>query len=333
MPKENVDIISQLPLAQADPLALHPTTISVYAFKQRYSDYLARYPFSIGYLGLKNPFTQHIIKCETDYRLFLREFAYYSFCREFEQKALDSEEAASFASQEARETIALTKKQYREAHDEILAELRSAENIAHEAKLDATAARNSMKQAEERLQKIEKRRSSVNAVFTVILIVCTILAFFIGKGSGKKAGYAEGQVSAKNYSYDNDYNNGQAEDNSREYEAGRTDGYRTGYEAGLNEGYRNGYDDGVDAGYSTGYLYGKQDGASSSTVSSGKSGNGGTSSTRDTPIADTYIGNASSKKFHLPTCSYLPDKSNQVTFDSREDAIAAGYIPCGHCHP
>ena len=54
---------------------------------------------------------------------------------------------------------------------------------------------------------------------------------------------------------------------------------------------------------------------------------------RDKPIAITYIGNSSTKKFHKPTCSYLPDQTNQVTFNTREKAIAAGYEPCGHCHP
>lgn len=54
---------------------------------------------------------------------------------------------------------------------------------------------------------------------------------------------------------------------------------------------------------------------------------------RDVPIALSYIGNKKTKKFHKSTCSYLPDKSNQITFDSREEAIAAGYDPCGHCHP
>ena len=54
---------------------------------------------------------------------------------------------------------------------------------------------------------------------------------------------------------------------------------------------------------------------------------------RDEPIAITYIGNKNSKKFHKPTCSYLPDKANQVTFDTREEAVAAGYSPCGHCSP
>lgn len=46
-----------------------------------------------------------------------------------------------------------------------------------------------------------------------------------------------------------------------------------------------------------------------------------------------YIGSKKSKKFHLPDCSYLPDQPNQIPFDSRDEAIAAGYKPCGHCNP
>ena len=52
----------------------------------------------------------------------------------------------------------------------------------------------------------------------------------------------------------------------------------------------------------------------------------------DIEPADTcYIGNKNSKKLHLPTCSGLPSESNRVIFDSYDDAIAQGYIPCGNC--
>ena len=46
-----------------------------------------------------------------------------------------------------------------------------------------------------------------------------------------------------------------------------------------------------------------------------------------------YIGNINTKKFHLPTCSGLPLEKNRTFFDSREDAINAGYDPCGICKP
>ena len=59
-----------------------------------------------------------------------------------------------------------------------------------------------------------------------------------------------------------------------------------------------------------------------------------TGPTRAAPVSyEYYLGSKSSKKFHLPTCSYLPDQVNQVTFSSREDALNAGYTPCGHCNP
>lgn len=58
-----------------------------------------------------------------------------------------------------------------------------------------------------------------------------------------------------------------------------------------------------------------------------------TSVTRALPETGAYIGNGETKKFHYFYCSYLPDAENQIPFDSRDEAIAAGYTPCGHCHP
>lgn len=49
--------------------------------------------------------------------------------------------------------------------------------------------------------------------------------------------------------------------------------------------------------------------------------------------AGEYIGNVNSKKFHLPTCQTLPAEQNRVFFDSREEAVDAGYSPCGNCKP
>jgi competence protein ComEC len=47
----------------------------------------------------------------------------------------------------------------------------------------------------------------------------------------------------------------------------------------------------------------------------------------------TYIGNVSSKKFHAPDCKSLPDESNRIWFTTREEAVSAGYSPCGNCDP
>lgn len=47
----------------------------------------------------------------------------------------------------------------------------------------------------------------------------------------------------------------------------------------------------------------------------------------------TYVGNVNSKKFHLPTCSSLPDEINRTYFDNRQEAIDNGYEPCKKCDP
>jgi len=44
-----------------------------------------------------------------------------------------------------------------------------------------------------------------------------------------------------------------------------------------------------------------------------------------------YIGNINSKKLHRPSCSGLPNESNRVIFNTYDEAIEAGYDPCGNC--
>ena len=44
-----------------------------------------------------------------------------------------------------------------------------------------------------------------------------------------------------------------------------------------------------------------------------------------------YIGNKNSKKFHTPDCSSLPSEKNRIEFSSYDEAIDAGYSPCGSC--
>lgn len=52
----------------------------------------------------------------------------------------------------------------------------------------------------------------------------------------------------------------------------------------------------------------------------------------DVEPADTrVVGNKNSKKFHAPDCKNLPKEENQIWFDSYQDAIDAGYTPCGTC--
>ena len=52
------------------------------------------------------------------------------------------------------------------------------------------------------------------------------------------------------------------------------------------------------------------------------------------PATGSYIDNRNNHKLHRASCSYLPKEKNQVIFDTREAAVAAGYNdPCGHCNP
>jgi competence protein ComEC len=49
------------------------------------------------------------------------------------------------------------------------------------------------------------------------------------------------------------------------------------------------------------------------------------------PVAQTFIGNKNSKKFHSQDCSSLPKEENQVLFGSYQEAVDAGFTPCGGC--
>jgi len=53
----------------------------------------------------------------------------------------------------------------------------------------------------------------------------------------------------------------------------------------------------------------------------------------ETSTSGNFIGNKRSLKFHLPTCKYLPAEKNRVYFQSRDDAISEGYVPCKVCNP
>lgn len=89
----------------------------------------------------------------------------------------------------------------------------------------------------------------------------------------------------------------------------------TAYERGRSDGYSAGYKNSKKYSYSS----------SSSSNLNGRE--------NPDPISSGYIGNAKSKKFHLPTCGTLPDQNNQISFSSRDDAINSGYVPCKRCDP
>ena len=55
-----------------------------------------------------------------------------------------------------------------------------------------------------------------------------------------------------------------------------------------------------------------------------------------TAAADVaYIGNRNSMKYHRADCRYAAQvkAENRTAFDSAEQALIAGYTPCGACKP
>ena len=69
------------------------------------------------------------------------------------------------------------------------------------------------------------------------------------------------------------------------------------------------------------------------TLTDGSGQNSSLASDAQSTDHTTYIGNINSKKFHFSTCNTLPAEKNRVYFQTREEAIAACYSPCGNCNP
>ncbi|MCM1087665.1 MAG: MBL fold metallo-hydrolase [Muribaculaceae bacterium] len=47
----------------------------------------------------------------------------------------------------------------------------------------------------------------------------------------------------------------------------------------------------------------------------------------------TYVLNTKTKKFHRPSCSYLPTANRKDSSESRDSIVAQGYEPCKKCNP
>lgn len=48
-------------------------------------------------------------------------------------------------------------------------------------------------------------------------------------------------------------------------------------------------------------------------------------------VSMIYIGNKKTGKFHTPDCASLPKGPNRMEFDTYDEAVAAGFSPCGSC--
>ena len=52
-------------------------------------------------------------------------------------------------------------------------------------------------------------------------------------------------------------------------------------------------------------------------------------------LASSYVGNSNSRKFHYADCHFVGkmNPNNRVYFNSRDEAVNAGYVPCKRCNP
>ena len=77
--------------------------------------------------------------------------------------------------------------------------------------------------------------------------------------------------------------------------------------------------------------------ANNTTMNNASTSNENTAATNTSSASmnTTYIGNSDTHKFHLASCTYVSkmNDANKVYFNTRQEAITAGYTPCKKCNP
>ena len=48
---------------------------------------------------------------------------------------------------------------------------------------------------------------------------------------------------------------------------------------------------------------------------------------------ENFVGNRNSQIFHSPICNTLPGRQNRIYFETRDDALRAGFRACQRCRP
>lgn len=331
-------------LYQKDHPAFDALGITPEDFMERFSRYEHDRSDYAHALGKFNPYTGEQIINEIAYTQYLREHFFYQLCSlnlersmsivdKAEQQAISDfkkleEMQADFAHRvedfaaEQKEFSDMQASLYRdltemrddcdyyedyikdlideaEEKDEELRKLSNHRDELHRDLLDA----------QDKLSPRNRFRRALPLVFCVIFVTF-LLTFYLGKPSW----------------YDSGYQAGKQEVEESAYASGYEDGKRAGAEAGsYSAGYGDGKSIGEEQGYSRGYAAGQRASASSFSADTG------TGAARQSAIASGYIGNINTGKFHTSSCSYLPNQENQIVFSSYDEAVAAGYSPCGHC--
>lgn len=179
-----------------------------------------------------------------------------------------------------------------------------------------------------------KRRRIVQNIATALsLILSVVLIIVLATAEpdssvyqrGFDSGHASGYVEGKNDEATPAYNRG--------YAAGKAKGKDIGYSAGRNKGYLEGKQ------YMQPRINELEKELSAYRVAERQPETGRDAMAEwlaaraSEPTSTSYIANTATGKFHRSTCSYLPEEQNRAYYSSAEEARAAGYSPCGHCHP
>lgn len=260
-----------------------------------------RHPFLRSYIGKKNPYTDFKIQSESDYDEYLREYCYYEHCN---SAIIEAEQVVAQMQSEMntlRSTVVDATPQMNEcpfsqfisSNVPPLCPFLSSKKKPEQQKEQPPTPSEPSKPPSESYQKAPPPQSKSR--HRIVPFFFLLLLFILLCVLPSALCYRHG--------------------------------YTVGEEAGYSAGKEDGYKDGQRDGYRNGYADNFRNRSSSPATSTA------TGTPRDTAISDGYIGNKKTKKYHLSTCSYLPDKWNQVSFDSSAEAESQGYKPCSHCNP
>ena len=330
--------------AAKENLPFNPSDLDKQEFLRFYNLELEKHPFSPVFIGHPNPYTGEMIESESDYLEYLREHSYHEFRdRKASNDLADQKKHYEHLLDQQRKDHVAQRKQNEHLLETTRIDLANQKDQSHHLEKqnkdlnvqcdryeqELNKLRKSLAEQREQSKSLEiakqpfihsQRRYRKIIFYLALAFSAALVVFIVCVSNVRKNAYDAGFSVGTQSGYDEGIRTGYA------------DGYDAGIEVGKEQGktdaYQRGYSDGYGARFDTaaGYLSG-------GTARSTPSYQSGAGTSRADPIADTYIGNKNSHKFHLPTCSWLPDEKNQVILESRDDAIAKGYVPCQRCNP
>lgn len=276
---------------------------------------------------VRNPYTGDPIDSETRYDEFLRELAYRMVCSRALARNISPNIIRGMYEDELRRATAARKEliDFR-AEKQADEKQHASDTLALQQQIDDAKSRaedecTRARKAEAKLASLQretdelrgklraapsKRTRIVHSIVTALSLILSVVLIIV--------------LST-------------AEPDSSVYQRGYDSGHATGYVEGGNDAIGPAYDRGYAAGEASAKREARRASNTESLVSSDRSRGSTSSHSSSEPTGTSYIANTSTGKFHRSTCSYLPEEQNRAYYSSAEAARAAGYSPCGHCHP